>query len=115
MSPVGYQLHGAIAVVTLDNPPVNGLGHALRQKVSQALEAAQNDPAVQAIVIIGTANGFSGGADIREFGTPAMFAAPVLGRLIQELEMCSLPVVAALDGNAMGGGLELALACHYRV
>ena len=115
MSPVGYQLHGAVAVITLNNPPVNGLGHALREKVSQGLEAAQADAAVQAIVIVGNANGFSGGADIREFGSPAMFAAPVLGRLIQELEMCTLPVVAALGGNAMGGGLELALGCHYRV
>ena len=115
MSPLGYQVHGAVAVITLDNPPVNGLGHALRQQISQGLEAAQGDAAVQAVVIIGNASGFSGGADIREFGTPAMLAAPVLGRLIQELEMCTLPVVAALGGNAMGGGLELALGCHYRV
>ncbi len=115
MSSLGYQLHGAVAVITLDNPPVNGLGHALRQQISQGLEAAQGDAAVHAVVIIGNASGFSGGADIREFGTPAMLAAPVLGRLVQELEMCTLPVVAALGGNAMGGGLELALGCHYRV
>src|SRR6185437_13635505 len=79
MSPLGYQVHGAVAVITLDNPPVNGLGHALRQQISQGLEAAQGDAAVQAVVIIGNASGFSGGADIREFGTPAMLAAPVLG------------------------------------
>jgi 3-hydroxyacyl-CoA dehydrogenase len=115
MSPVGYQLHDAIAVITLDNPPVNGLGHALRLKVSQALEQAQCDAGVRAIVIIGNAKGFSGGADIREFGTPLMLAAPNLPRLIRELELCTLPVIAALGGNAMGGGLELALACHYRV
>jgi 3-hydroxyacyl-CoA dehydrogenase len=115
MSSPGYERHGAIAVITLDNPPVNGLNHALRLKISQALEAAQGDAAVRAVVLIGTANGFSGGADIREFGTPLMYAAPVLGRLIQELELCTLPVVAALGGNAMGGGLELALGCHYRV
>lgn len=115
MSPVGYQLHGAIGVITLDNPPVNGLGHALRLKLSQALEQAQGDAAVRAIVIIGNANGFSGGADIREFGTALMLAAPMLPRLIRELEMCTLPVVAAIGGTAMGGGLELALGCHYRV
>jgi 3-hydroxyacyl-CoA dehydrogenase len=115
MSAAGYQLLDATAVITLDNPPVNGLGHALRLKISQALEQAQTDPAVRTVLIIGNASGFSGGADIREFGTPRMLAAPTLGRLLQELEMSALPVVAAISGNAMGGGLELALACHYRV
>ena len=111
----GYQLHGPIAVITLENPPVNGLGHALRLRVSQALEQAQEDPAVRAVIITGGGGTFSGGADIREFGTPLMYAAPVLTTLIREAEISTLPVVAAIGGTAMGGGLELALACHYRV
>ena len=115
MNRAGYQLQGSIAVITLDNPPVNGLGHALRQKISHALEAAQADPEVRAVVITGSGATFSGGADIREFGTPLMQAAPMLGRLIREVELCTLPVVAAIGGTAMGGGLELALGCHYRV
>jgi 3-hydroxyacyl-CoA dehydrogenase len=115
MRRAGYQLHGRIAVITLDNPPVNGLAHTLRQKISQALEEAQADQGVQAVVITGSGGMFSGGADIREFGTPLMQAAPMLPRLIREVELCTLPVVAAIGGTAMGGGLELALGCPYRV
>jgi 3-hydroxyacyl-CoA dehydrogenase len=115
MNPVRYELQGAIAVIALDNPPINALGHAVRLGISRAVEQAQADPAVRAIVITGNATGFSGGADIREFGTPLMLAEPNLRRLIRELEECRLPIVAALAGTAMGGGLELALGCHYRV
>ena len=110
-----YQVRGPVAVITLDNPPVNGLGHPTRQAVADGLERAQADPAVLAVVIAGAGKGFSGGADIKEFGTPTALAEPHLGTLIRLLEACSKPVVAAVHGVAMGGGLELALGCHYRV
>jgi 3-hydroxyacyl-CoA dehydrogenase len=115
MSATRYDLHGDIAVVTLDNPPVNGLGSALRRGISQDLKRAQNDDDVRAIVLIGSANGFSGGADVKEFGTPLASADPNLRALVSELEKSGKPVVAAVAGIAMGGGLELALGCHYRV
>ena len=115
MSATRYQLEGEIAVITLDNPPVNGLGYALRRGISQDLERAQDDARVRAIVLIGTAQGFSGGADIKEFGTALSSAAPDLRALVSELEESGKPVIAAVGGLAMGGGLELALGCHYRV
>ena len=115
MSATRYQLEGEIAVITLDNPPVNGLGYALRRGISQDLERAQDDARVRAIVLIGTAQGFSGGADIKEFGTALSSAAPDLRALVSGLEESGKPVIAAVGGLAMGGGLELALGCHYRV
>ena len=110
-----YQARGAVAVIALDNPPVNGLGHALRRGLVDGLDRAAADPAVQAIVLVGAGKGFSGGADIKEFGTPKMTAEPSLHTVIRVVETSPKPVVAALHGVAMGGGLELALACHYRV
>jgi 3-hydroxyacyl-CoA dehydrogenase len=110
-----YQLHGPVAVITLANPPVNGLGYATRQAVAAHLEAAEADAAVTAIVITGAGRVFSGGADIKEFGTPQAMAEPNLHSLIRRVEQCGKPVVAALHGTCMGGGLELALGCHYRV
>jgi 3-hydroxyacyl-CoA dehydrogenase len=115
MSSSRYDLHGDVAVITLDTPPVNGLGHALRRGISAGLERAQDDDAVRAIVLIGSAQGFSGGADVKEFGTALAAAAPNLRALVSELEEMSKPVIAAIAGIAMGGGLELALGCHYRV
>jgi len=110
-----YQARGAVALITLDNPPVNGLGHALRRGLVDGLDRAAADPAVQAVVLVGAGKGFSGGADIKEFGTPKMTAEPSLHTVIRVVEASPKPVVAALHGVAMGGGLELALACHYRV
>jgi len=110
-----YALHGNVAVITLDNPPVNGLGHALRTAIVAGLTAAQDDPAVAAIVLIGAGKAFSGGADIREFNTPKAFAEPTLFTVIKMIEASAKPVVAAIHAVAMGGGLELALSCHFRV
>jgi len=112
---LGYEVRGAVAVLTLANPPVNSLGLELRRAVVEALGRAQDDAQVKAIVVIGSGKGFSGGADIREFGTPKAYASPNLHQVLRSLEDCGKPVVAALDGVCMGGGLEFALACHYRV
>ncbi|HEY6101193.1 MAG TPA: enoyl-CoA hydratase/isomerase family protein, partial [Anaeromyxobacter sp.] len=115
MSEARYETRGAVAVVTLDNPPVNGLGHELRTGILAGIDRANADPAVKAVVLIGTGKAFSGGADIKEFGTPKMSAEPNLHTLIREIERSPKPVVAAVHAVAMGGGLELALGCHYRV
>jgi 3-hydroxyacyl-CoA dehydrogenase len=110
-----YETHGNVAVITLNNPPVNGLGYATRLAVAQGLEQAQADPAVVAVVLTGAGKAFSGGADIKEFGSPKALAEPNLLSLIGAVERCSKPVVAAIHSVCMGGGLELALGCHYRV
>ena len=110
-----YELHGPVAVITLDNPPVNGLGHATRLAITQGLDRANGDPAVRAIVLTGAGKAFSGGADIREFGKPAALAEPNLLSVILACEYSAKPVVAALHSVAMGGGLELSLGCHYRI
>jgi 3-hydroxyacyl-CoA dehydrogenase len=104
-----------IAVLRLSNPPVNGLAHELRRRLLEELDAAVADPEVAAAVVVGAGKVFSGGADIREFNTPRLLAEPTLHTVIRALEASPKPVVAALHGVAMGGGMELALACHYRV
>ena len=110
-----YHVQANVAVITLNNPPVNGLGLATRQAVVQGVLQANQDPAVEAVVITGAGKAFSGGADIREFGTPKATAEPHLLSLIATLEASQKPIVAALHSVAMGGGVELALACHYRL
>ena len=110
-----YAVHGDVAVITLNNPPVNGLGLATRQAFMQGLEKALADDAVKAVVVTGAGKAFSGGADIKEFGSPKAIQEPHLVNLINALDNASKPVVAALHTVVMGGGLELALGCHYRV
>eukprot|EP01030_Chromulinospumella_sphaerica_P024471 gene24471-biopygen21903 len=110
-----YQVHGDIAVITLNNPPVNGLGLSTRQGIANGMAQAQADVTVKAIVITGAGKAFSGGADITEFGSPKALQEPNLLSVIKLLENSSKPVVAAIHTVAMGGGLELALGCHYRV
>jgi 3-hydroxyacyl-CoA dehydrogenase len=112
---VFYEVRDGVAVIQIDNPPVNGLGHAVRQGIAGGIEQALDDAAVKAIVITGTGRVYSGGADIREFNTPAMLAAPSLLDLINLVESAFKPVIAAINGVCMGGGLELSLACHYRI
>ena len=104
-----------VAVVTLNNPPVNGLGFAVRTGLQAALEAAAHDDAVHAIVITGSGRMFSGGADISEFGKTPPPGTPPLPGLIDALEASRKPVVAAIHGVALGGGFELALGCHVRL
>jgi 3-hydroxyacyl-CoA dehydrogenase len=110
-----YELRGNVAVITLNNPPVNGLGHETRLGITTGLEKAQADASVKAIVITGAGKAFSGGADIKEFGTPKALAEPNLLSVILALEASTKPIVAAVHTVCMGGGLELALGCHYRV
>ena len=110
-----YEVRGSVAVITLNNPPVNGLGFETRKGVAVGLERAMADAAVAAIVITGAGKAFSGGADIREFGSPKALAEPNLLSLITLLEDAHKPIVAAIHSVCMGGGLELSLGCHFRV
>ena len=115
MSSAIYEVHGRSAVITMNNPPVNGLGFDLRREIVEGLARAAGDSNVTAVVLTGSQRAFSGGADIREFGTPRSTAEPSLNTVIRVLEGAEKPVVAAIRGACMGGGLELAMACHYRV
>jgi 3-hydroxyacyl-CoA dehydrogenase len=108
-----YAVRDGVAVITMNNPPVNGLGNALRAGILEGLHQADADPAVKAAVIIGSAKAFSGGADIREFNKPR--EKPDLPDVNDAQDAMKKPLVAAIGGFALGGGLELALACHYRV
>jgi 3-hydroxyacyl-CoA dehydrogenase len=110
-----YSVHEDVAVITLDNPPVNGLGHATRLAIVEVMEAATDDVRVRAIVITGAGGGFSAGADVREFGTPSATQQPSIHTVIAALESSAKPVIAAIHSLAMGGGLELAMGCHYRL
>ena len=110
-----YKVQGDVAVITLNNPPVNGLGYDTRVGITNGLEKANADPAVKAIVLTGADKAFSGGADIREFGTAKATQEPNLLSVIRAVETSSKPVVAAIHTVCMGGGLELALGAHYRI
>ncbi len=110
-----YQVTANVAVITLNNPPVNGLGLSTRQAIAEGLSQANVDPLVQAVVITGAGKAFSGGADIKEFGSAKALQEPNLLSLILAIENSSKPVLAAIHSVCMGGGLELALACHYRI
>ena len=111
--PVTYERDGQIAVITIDNPPVNALGQAVRAGLMAALDRFEADPAMQAALVLGAGKLFVGGADISEFGKPPR--DPKLGEIINRIEATPRPVVCAIQGAALGGGLELALACHYRL
>ncbi|MEZ5791494.1 MAG: 3-hydroxyacyl-CoA dehydrogenase NAD-binding domain-containing protein [Nitratireductor sp.] len=104
---------GAIGIVTIDNPPVNALSHAVRSGLAQSVETLANDDDVKAIVIHCAGRTFFAGADIREFNSAPQ--APHLPEVIQQIEDCPKPVIAALHGTALGGGCEVALGCHYRI
>jgi len=113
---VEYRLEGDVAIILMDNPPVNGLGITVRRGLVEAFGLARSDTRVRAIVLAGSGRGFSAGGDIREFGTPASTATPALSLHVHPvIEGSAKPVVAALHGMAIGGGLESALVCHYRI
>ena len=110
---VEYVRHGPVALLTIQSPPVNALGAAVRQGIGEGLSRGLDDAEVKVIVLTGSGRMFSAGADIREFGKP--MKSPNLVELIDTIEGCAKPVIAALNGMALGGGLELAMGCHYRV
>src|SRR3954464_14245652 len=115
MSPISTRRHGDVLIVTSNNPPVNALGHAVREGLVKAIEEADADDAVKAVVILCQGQTFFAGADISEFGTPKSFESPALPMIVDRIEACTKPVVAAIHGTAFGGGLEVALDSHYRV
>ncbi|WP_298436726.1 3-hydroxyacyl-CoA dehydrogenase NAD-binding domain-containing protein [Ottowia sp.] len=108
-------IQGDVAIIAMNNPPVNGLGYETRVGITNALEKANADPAIKAIVLTGAGKAFSGGADIREFNSVKAMQEPILLSVILAVEHSQKPVVAAVHSVAMGGGLELALGCHYRI
>jgi 3-hydroxyacyl-CoA dehydrogenase len=108
-----YAVRDGVAVITLNNPPINGLSNALRAGILERLKEADADSTVKAVVLIGSAKAFSGGADIREFNAPRL--KPDLPDVNDAQDAMAKPLVAAIGGFALGGGLELALACHYRI
>ena len=115
MPAIDYRTDRTLAVISFAGPPVNGLSHAVRAGITAALQQAQADPAVRAVVLTGAGGLFSAGADIRELGTPASAAEPTLRQVIDRVETSPKPVIAAISGACLGGGLELAMAAHYRV
>jgi 3-hydroxyacyl-CoA dehydrogenase len=112
-SPISTHRHGDVLIVTSNNPPVNALGAAVRQGLVAAIEEAEGDEAIKAVVIRCEGQTFFAGADITEFGKPPVM--PWLPMVVDAIENCTKPVVAAIHGTALGGGLEIALGCHYRV
>ena len=113
MSKVSVERHGAIAVITVDNPPVNALSQEVRAGLLERIETADGDDGCEAIVIACAGRTFIAGADIREFGKPP--EPPHLPDVVARIEACDKPVVAAMHGTALGGGFEVALGCHYRI
>ena len=113
MSPVSLQKEGSVSVITIDNPPVNALSNAVRAGIVECIDAAAADATTHAILLICAGRTFIAGADIREFNSPP--DEPYLGDVVARIESQSKPVVAAIHGTALGGGLEVAMACHYRL
>ena len=110
-----YESRDGVAVLILDNPPVNGLNWATRERLVAGIDRALRDTAIVAIVLTGAGRAFCAGADIREFNTPLAARAPTLWTLLDVIESSVKPVIAAIHSMALGGGLEMALAAHYRV
>lgn len=113
LNPISTSREGKVLFVTCDNPPVNALGQAVRSGLILAIAQAETDDVIEAVVIRCADRTFFAGADITEFGKP--MATPLLPQVVDAIEACSKPVVAAIHGTAFGGGCEIALACHYRI
>jgi 3-hydroxyacyl-CoA dehydrogenase len=116
--PVTLSARDGIAVITIDNPPVNALSPGVPEGILTALDTAERDPSVRAIVVIGGGRTFIAGADIKELEEAARNPAaggPDLHPLLTRIEDCAKPVIMAIHGTALGGGLEIAMAGHYRV
>jgi 3-hydroxyacyl-CoA dehydrogenase len=113
MDPVSLRVEAGVAIVTIDNPPVNAASAAVRAGVARAIAEVEADPKIRAVVLICAGKTFVAGADISEFGRPPI--DPILPDVILALEAATRPWIAAIHGTALGGGLELALGCHYRI
>ncbi|MDA0997251.1 MAG: 3-hydroxyacyl-CoA dehydrogenase NAD-binding domain-containing protein [Proteobacteria bacterium] len=109
---VNFEIRSGVALVCIDNPPVNALGAAIRQGILDAIDRADADAGIKAVVLCGRGRCFSGGADITEFGKPRK--QPFLSELITRIESAKKPIIAAIHGTAVGGGCEISLGCHYR-
>ena len=114
-NPISTRKHGDVLIILSNNPPVNALGHSVRLGLVEAIEQAEADDSVKAVVIACEGQTFFAGADVSEFGTPKAFEQPMLPQVVDRIEACAKPVVAAIHGTALGGGIEIALSCHYRV
>src|SRR6187551_460751 len=113
MSVITTTRQGDVLILTSDNPPVNALGAAVRQGLQAGIEQARDDDSIKAVVIACAGKTFFAGADITEFGKPMQ--EPSLPLLVDQIEALDKPVIAAIHGTALGGGLEVALAAHYRI
>lgn len=115
-TPVSTRIDSHIAVITISNPPVNGLNHAVRLGLYEAFAGVRSRDDVAGVVLVGDGPCFSAGGDLNELGTPLASAEPGLSKHVHgAIENCGKTVVAAIHGYALGGGLETAMACHYRV
>ena len=112
-SPVSLEIIQNIAILKILNPPVNALSHSVRLNLMSALKDAENNESVSAIIVMGEGNTFPAGADITEFGTPPK--NPILPLVCDKIEQLNKPVISAMHGTPLGGGLEIALSCHYRL
>lgn len=110
---VSYRREGDLGLIQVDSPPVNALGQAVRAGLLEATQKGIADTQAQVLVLFAAGRTFMAGADIKEFGKPQ--GDPQLRDVIAAIENCLKPVVAALHGTPLGGGLEVALGCHYRV
>src|SRR5262245_32324181 len=112
---VAVTRHDGVGVITINNPPVNALSPGVPEGITSALTQLQNDSAIKALVLMGGGKKFIAGADIKEFGKGQERDFGIMRAMLAALEDCQKPVVAAIHGTAFGGGLETAMACHYRV
>ena len=110
---VSFEKRDDIGIIWIDNPPVNAIGHEVRSGLASIFEQASNDGDLRALILACRGRTFCSGADITEFGKP--IKEPILPDVLLQIEGLNIPVIAALHGTVLGGGFELALACHYRI